>query len=509
MDIRLRKNTDLPAAPTVPTLDPPPRVLPGVVTGFGTAVAMWTLWWITHLPAWGLAGPPWGISLPLLAMTLFLGSLTGASGSIRPLLTGAIAGLITALLSLIVLGAVLSETGGDSASAEAARMLRADAPAIFGGFMLASTAVGTLGGLAAKAGRGLLGPAAPGRPGSRRWLGRLGVVAAVSFVPLIAIGGAVTSTASGMAVEEPVVSFVMPLSLMAEPRVFIEHTHRLVGSLVGLTAITLFLATLLIDRRTIARLLTGVLLALVVTQGLLGIFRVGENSAALALLHGMFAQLVFATGVAAAVVLSPAFAARRDPPRPVAVRSATDPDDAHRRGRTALRFGRWAATAGLGLYALQLATGAASRHLGSAHATWTHVVFAVVVASTVGLAGASLASLRRDSPDLRRLASIGTALVGVVGLQFMLGFATILVVGGSRRRVIPTEDQLAAAEAIRGGQALIATVHQTTGALLLALLVLAALWSAKAAIDRRPPTAVPAGRTGEDSHAARTPATAL
>ena len=461
-----------------PAVGTPHPLLPGVATGFGTAVAMWTLWWITHLPAWGQAAPPWHISLPLLGLTLLAGGLLGALAAPRPILTGTIAGLTTALLSLIVLGAVLSDTQGDTASAEAARQLRRDAPTIFAGFMIASGLTGAVGGAAARFLRtaGVI-PAGP-LPGPHDWLARLAVVAAVSFVPLIAIGGAVTSTASGMAVADPVVSFVMPLSLMADPRVFIEHTHRLVGTLVGLTAIALFLATLLIDRRKPALLMTGGLLALVTAQGMLGIFRVGENSAPLAMLHGMFAQLVFAVGIATAVTLQPAFRGTNTPPSTDGARTDTDAH-AMTTNERAQRIGRVAAALGITFYALQLATGAASRHLGSVHATYTHAVFAVVVAATVGVAGAALTSLDRGSAPGRRLVRTGKGLVAAVVIQFMLGVVTLLAVGGGQRREIPTEDQLATAEAIEGGRALIATAHQTTGALLLAMLVLAAMWSSR------------------------------
>jgi len=437
-----------PIQPHPAAAQPPHPLLPGVVAGFGTAVAMWTLWWITHLPAWGQAAPPWHISLPLLALTLFAGSAIGAAAAPRPVLTGTLAGLTTALLSLTVLGAVLSDTQGDSASAEAARQLRADAAAIFTGFMVAAGLTGALGGGAANLARAAgLTPAAP-LPGSRGWLARLAVITAIAFVPLIAIGGAVTSTASGMAVADPVVSFVMPLSLMAEPRVFIEHTHRLVGTLVGLTAIALFVATLLIHRGKTAVLMTGGLLALVTAQGLLGIFRVGENSAPLAMVHGMFAQLVFALGIATAVALQPAFARRSDtaPTEPARTKpELSEPEHGITPDDRAIRIGRIAAIAGIAFYALQLATGAASRHLGSVHATYTHVVFAVVVASTVGVAGAALASLDTPSPDSRRLVRIGKGLVAAVILQFMLGVVTLLVVGGGQRREIPTEQQLATA----------------------------------------------------------------
>ena len=473
----------------------PHPLLPGVATGFGTAVAMWTLWWITHLPAWGQAAPPWHISLPLLGLTLLAGGLLGALAAPRPILTGTIAGLTTALLSLIVLGAVLSDTQGDTASAEAARLLRRDAPAIFAGFMIASGLTGAVGGAAARflrtAGVTRAAPPPSSLPGPRDWLARLAVVAAVSFVPLIAIGGAVTSTASGMAVADPVVSFVMPLSLMADPRVFIEHTHRLVGTLVGLTAIALFLATLFIDRRKPALLMTGGLLALVTAQGMLGIFRVGENSAPLAMLHGMFAQLVFAVGIATAVTLQPAFRGTNTPPSTDSARTDTDAH-AMTTNERAQRIGRVAAALGIAFYALQLATGAASRHLGSVHATYTHAVFAVVVASTVGVAGAALASLDRGSAPGRRLVRIGKGLVAAVVIQFMLGVVTLLAVGGGQRREIPTEDQLATAEAIEGGRALIATAHQTTGALLLAMLVLAAMWSSRPGHLATRPTSAPA-----------------
>ena len=85
----------------------------------------------------------------------------------------------------------------------------------------------------------------------------------------------------------------------------IEHTHRAAGYLVGCCIIVLMLGLLFAQPRRGLKGLGVVLLVAVIVQGLLGGFRVllnrylGPN---LALVHGCFAQVVFALTVVLAVV---------------------------------------------------------------------------------------------------------------------------------------------------------------------------------------------------------------
>ena len=104
--------------------------------------------------------------------------------------------------------------------------------------------------------------------------------------------------------------FLYPLAKMTGG-VFYEHAHRLLGSLVGLTTLTL--AVLLsIDRRSIAALVFVWIVGLcVLLQGVMGGLRVTDNSTHLAVVHGFFAHVILAGAVGVAVLLTPRYSSRR------------------------------------------------------------------------------------------------------------------------------------------------------------------------------------------------------
>ena len=130
------------------------------------------------------------------------------------------------------------------------------------------------------------------------WLPVFAWIAVVATLLLISIGGLVTGFRAGMAVPDWPNSFgsnmfLYPLAKMTGG-VFYEHAHRLLGSLVGLTALTLAIL-LAIDRRS-----SGVLILVwcvglcVLLQGILGGLRVTDNSTHLAVVHGFFAHVILA-----------------------------------------------------------------------------------------------------------------------------------------------------------------------------------------------------------------------
>ncbi|MEO1512233.1 MAG: COX15/CtaA family protein, partial [Planctomycetota bacterium] len=274
-------------------------------------------------------------------------------------------------------------------------------------------------------------------------------------------------------VDEPAVSLIMPLSTMEEPRVYLEHTHRLFGSLVGLTTLTWL--GLAIWRRAGRAPITiaAVVFGLVCVQGLLGAFRVAENSPWIAALHGVFGQLVFATAVFGAARFSPLWSDddHGETSWPEATRRAG--------GRAA-----FLAALALGALAFQLLTGSMSRHLASGHAAITHVVFAFGAAMLVTLAGATMLSAERFSRIGTVLRQLGRGMIAVVVIQVALGlFALVAVGGGDAVRPIPLESELGQAHAIEVGEALVTTAHQSNGALLLALATLSVAWTRHAARD--------------------------
>lgn len=131
-----------------------------------------------------------------------------------------------------------------------------------------------------------------------------------SILVLITLGGQVTSKVAGMAVPDWPATFghnmfLFPWSRMtASTLVFLEHSHRLVASGVGL--ITLAVAVWVWGTRTdrLARRLSAGAVILVVAQGVLGGQRVVQVSWLLGLAHGCLAQGFLLVAGMLALVLS-------------------------------------------------------------------------------------------------------------------------------------------------------------------------------------------------------------
>lgn len=148
--------------------------------------------------------------------------------------------------------------------------------------------------------------------GRRRWLFWTAfVTAALTFVLLLS-GGQVTSYDVGMAVPDWPTTFgenMFAYSWLNESLgVFVEHRHRLIGATVGVFAIFLAASYWVMDRRGGRPWLATMALAFIVIQGVLGGHRVTLNSMGigreLAICHGLFAQICFATLIAVVVVSS-------------------------------------------------------------------------------------------------------------------------------------------------------------------------------------------------------------
>lgn len=440
---------------------------PVLTFGFGTAVAMWCVWFITHLPATSV---PSSISGPLILASVIAGMALcgralGPFGKGHAIRVAVTAGLLAAALNLLLLGSKIVEQPPQAAlqgemptaPAPGATGLRPSAPVLVGGFLLLGGLCGFLGG-----GAGAL-TRLNGRP-IYDWLWRFTMVTAVAFLPLLLVGGLVTSTRSGMAVPDWPGSyganmFLYPISLMSHPQIFLEHSHRLFGSLVGLTSLACMLYTLAAggpDRAPLAaRRLSVIVFVLVVGQGILGGLRVTENNQVLAMLHGISAQIVFALACWQAALVLPSL-------RHVTANPTPD------------KLARIAATGTAHAYVLQLAFGAAYRHLHQPHALWSHVGFSFVVLILGILAGVAAQKRAGDATDLTPARSLsrrlGIAMVVVISIQFLLGWATLGVMGmPSKKPDIPTAERLAEAETVPPGQALVRTVHQANGAVLFGL----------------------------------------
>jgi cytochrome c oxidase assembly protein subunit 15 len=131
-----------------------------------------------------------------------------------------------------------------------------------------------------------------------------------SILFLITLGGQVTTRVAGMAVPDWPGTFghnmfVYPWSSMtASMFVFLEHSHRLVASGVGLITLLVSVWVFLTQPKGWARRLAVTASVLVVLQGILGGQRVIQASWVLGLIHGCLAQGYLLVAGSLALVLS-------------------------------------------------------------------------------------------------------------------------------------------------------------------------------------------------------------
>jgi len=139
-------------------------------------------------------------------------------------------------------------------------------------------------------------------------LHRVALLTAAATFPLIFMGGLVTSHGAGMSVPDWPNSYGYNMFTFPPSRwvggIFYEHTHRLMGTVVGMLSILLTAWAWKSEaRRWVRWLATGVLGA-VILQGVLGGLRVVLVELDLAVVHACFAQAFFCLAVLAAVVTS-------------------------------------------------------------------------------------------------------------------------------------------------------------------------------------------------------------
>ncbi len=140
------------------------------------------------------------------------------------------------------------------------------------------------------------------------WPHRFALLTCVFTVVLILAGGLVTSTGSGLAVPDWPTTFgynmfLFPWSKMVGG-VFIEHSHRLLGSLVGILTILTAAAVWKTDERKWMHRLGAFAVGLVILQGVLGGMRVVLIKLNLAIVHACVAQVFFGLMVSMALFTS-------------------------------------------------------------------------------------------------------------------------------------------------------------------------------------------------------------
>lgn len=155
---------------------------------------------------------------------------------------------------------------------------------------------------------------------SDRWLSRYAALtAAVALLP-IGMGALVTTLDAGMAFLDWPTSdgqnmFLYPWlrDFHANRDKFVEHGHRLAGSLIGMFSIGLVVLTRRCESRGWVRALAVGILSAVVAQGLLGGFRVIADARVAALVHGLFASMIFSTITVFALVTGSKWASAERP----------------------------------------------------------------------------------------------------------------------------------------------------------------------------------------------------
>lgn len=417
-----------------------------IAIGFATTVAIWGICYFT------LMGPGLAVGellFGLMLVVIAIGGWTGARcteddrvGSRSGIVAGAWVGFVSAVFNLLIFGSLLRKESGIT-----------EIGAWLLGLFVVSVGLGAFGG-AIGSRQSSWSRERTGSP-----LGLFALVLACSILLLLVSGGLVTGLEAGLAVPDWPGSFghnmlLYPLREMTGG-IFFEHAHRLYGMLVGTGTITLVVLVFVNDSRRWLRLFAVLLLMMVILQGFMGGYRVTELSVSLAIAHGIFGQVVF---VFAALIASVTTArwCRSDPPE-------VNPSVANDNPLS---------VALVVVILLQLMLGACLRHLQVFDAvdssielpTWamnSHIsvgIITFVLAILVGLRAWGA------YPSIRIIKNLGRAIMLVVGVQLLLGlFALVAVL--TRRSVEPSI-----------GEVVVTSLHQATGALLLALAALLLAW---------------------------------
>ena len=284
---------------------------------------------------------------------------------------------------------------------------------------------------------------APYRPGPHR----IALAAAVFTLPLLFVGGSVTTYGVGLAVPDWPSTFGINMFLYdfwnAPFGVRVEHTHRLYGAAVGLATVFLAGWFLAFERRGSLKALGLVALAAVIVQGILGGTRVTQASTTLAAVHGCLGQAFFGMMVALCVLTG----------RPWRDAGPAVADDLGLQRRSSVM---------LGLVAVQVIVGAWFRHFHAIESLAVHLAIAALV---LGFAAALATRVLRRGARFPALQPSARALGAVTILQVVLGIVALwlmLPLAGNPRP--PTF-----------WQAVLRTAHQTNGALLLAAAIVLAL----------------------------------
>lgn len=256
---------------------------------------------------------------------------------------------------------------------------------------------------------------------------RIAAVALSATLVLVGVGGLVTNTGSALAVPDWPTTFGYNMFTYPPSQwkggVLYEHTHRLLGSLVGLLTIALAVAAWRWEGRRWVRWLATLAVVGVIAQGVIGGLRVVLLQHSLAIVHGCVAQAFLGLLAFLWAVTSPSW---------------------HRHGAGDTARGTANSGVLVLLFALPLAVylqivfGAFLTHRGGL--LWFHVGGAVVVSVlALGVIGWSLFQ-HFEEPSIRRPSLL---LAGLMTLQLSLGILAYLWHFGGMYQRVPFEAGLA------------------------------------------------------------------
>ena len=186
--------------------------------------------------------------------------------------------------------------------------------------------------------------------------------------------------------------------------VLYEHSHRLIGSIVGFLTIGLMVSIWAKDGRQWMKWLGVIALVAVIAQGVMGGLRVTNLSRVLAIIHACFAQAFFALIASLALFTSRSW---------LQTSTKTDTTDVSRLRNLSLII--------LGLIYIQFIFGAVLRHTGNR--LDAHLLFAGLVTIHIFLLLKRILKNHPESPVLIRLILL---LSGLLAVQLTLGFGAYL-----------------------------------------------------------------------------------
>lgn len=440
-----------------------PLIASAVTIGVMTACVMWCVWLLTHMPATVAFFPP-QVAGPILLVTAIVSLAMGLRWvpAHKRVLTGLVAGMIGAVPNLLLLGSKVTAVGPDGQALPQAEGLVPNAGIVVLGFMGVMGIAGLItGAVMSKTSRAVVTSRT-----STWWLRKFAWVNVAAVLPLIALGGLTTTAKAGMAVPDwpgtyGANMFLYPISLMSDPRIFLEHSHRLFGAFVGLVTFTSLIFAFFSSPRTWLTWMAGGLFVLVCAQGVLGGTRVTEDSIPLAIVHGVLAQIFLGLLAFWAASLQGSWLGLSRHARLLNVRTPL----------------AWCIAAVVCLFVM-LVFGGLIRHMNSKHGLYSHIGFSFITFAVVVMAGIKMMKLKEAPIYGRRLYWAGHAVLIVVGVQFLLGWVALLawMTSDTRSMPMPTAETIAAAPPVVPFEMLIRTSHQTNGAVLMATAFVMLAW---------------------------------